>query len=517
MHNVNRLRPNTGVPLRTATLALHSRRVTVPNYDRSALTPAVVHIGVGGFHRAHQASYLDDLARTGASMDWGITGVGLHRPEMKKALAAQDCLYTVVERGPGESNGRVVGSLRRYLYAPDEHAEVTTALADPRTRLVTLTITGDGYHRDALTDEFDADCPAVRHDLQGPGPYLTAWAYLADALALRRRSGLPPFSVMSCDNVPDNGGAARRALVGFTAQRNPPLARWIERNVAFPATMVDRITPKTTPAATAAVAETFGIADRWPVLAEPFRQWVVEDSFCNGRPPLEDVGVDIVADVSPYRLVKTRMLNGSHCALGYLGILLGHETTDVAMRDPRVYRFIEQLMASELSPLLEGVADIDLVDYRLTLLSRLTNPGVPDALSRLAARGSTKMPSYLLPSLRQARSRGLPTALLTLAVAAWFRYLRGYDLTGRPVIVEDERAQQFSTLARLGLSDPRPLLGVREVFGDLGDDPEFVGALECMMRVIDQRGVSAALQTVLAGRHGHRLQEGSDVAIPSSA
>ncbi|WNG88062.1 mannitol dehydrogenase family protein [Mycobacterium sp. ITM-2016-00317] len=515
MSNVIRLRPNTGVPLNSATLDLHAGRLSVPKYDRSALTPSVVHIGVGGFHRAHQGSYFDDLARAGLSMDWGVTGVGLHRDEMKKALVPQDCLYTVIERGADRSEGRVVGAMRRYLFAPDEHAAVRAVLADERTRLVTLTITGDGYHRNPATGDFDADSAAVRHDLQGPVSYRTAWAYLVDALEQRRRSGLPPFTVMSCDNVPDNGDAARTALVGFAEQRDAELARWIEQNVAFPSTMVDRITPKTTPTEITRIAETHGIADRWPVVAEPFRQWVIEDAFCNGRPPLDGVGAQFVPDVAPYKLVKTRLLNGSHCAVSYLGILLRHETTDAAMNDPDVYHYVEQLMRTELCPLLDGTADVDLNDYCATLLERLSNPGVADRLSRLAARGSTKMPSYLLPSLQQARRENRPTSMLTLAVAAWFRYLRGYDLSGRPITVEDQRAEELTPIAKVGLSDPRPLLAVRKYFGDLGDDEGFVLELERMLRDIDQRGLAATLRKTVGSRHFNQSwQEGRDVAAP---
>lgn len=500
MSNVIRLRADTGVPLSTATLEVHARRVAVPRYDRAALRPSVVHIGVGGFHRAHQAAYFDDLARDRVSMDWGVTGVGLHRPEMRDALLPQDCLYTMVERGAGESTSRVVGALRRYLFAPEEHAQVVKALTDERTQLVTLTVTGDGYCRSPGTDEFDADALAVRHDLERAGPYLTAWSYLADALDNRRRSGSRPFTVMSCDNVPDNGGVARRALVGFAAQRDPALARWIERNVSFPATMVDRITPKTTAAQRAEVVKSFGIDDRWPVIAEPFRQWVVEDAFCADRPPLDAVGVDIVTDVGPYKLVKTRMLNGSHCALSYLGILLGHATTDEAMRNRDVSGYLDQLMSSEVCPLLGDVTEMDLDEYRATVLTRLSNPGIPDQLSRLAARGSTKVPSYLLPSLRRARVEGRPAPMLTLALAAWFRYLRGYDLQGRPVTIEDQRARQLQVLAKAGLGDPRPLLGLRDVFGDLGDDREFVVSLERMLRDIDMRGLAAVLHNTLGLR-----------------
>ncbi|MDQ1730102.1 MAG: mannitol 2-dehydrogenase, partial [Pseudonocardiales bacterium] len=477
MSNVVRLRRNTEIPLNNATLELHARRLAVPNYDRSALTESVVHVGVGGFHRAHQGTYFDDLARLGFT-EWGVSGLGLHRRRLKEALEPQDCLYTVVEQGSDGAEGRVVGSMCRYLYTPDEHVQAIEVLADERTALVTLTITGDGYHRDAVTGDFDAGCSAVRRDLSQAGPYTTAWAYLVEALDRRRLAGLPPFTVMSCDNLPDNGGAARKAVVGFAAQRSARLAKWIECNVAFPSTMVDRITPVLNDAEIAGIQYDFGIIDRCPVVAEPFRQWVVEDAFSGSRPPLDEVGVEFVSDISPHKLVKTRLLNGSHCAMSYLGILLGHQTTDAAMSDSNVYRYVERLMRTEVSPLLRERVTIDCADYQSTLLERFSNPGMPDKLSRLAARGSVKMPSYLLPSLHEGRAENRPTAMLTLALAAWIRYLRGYDLQGKPIVIEDQRGSELRTLALTGLADPRPLLNVRDVFGSLVDDVVFVEALE---------------------------------------
>jgi mannitol-1-phosphate/altronate dehydrogenase len=516
MSNVIRLRPSTKVPLNNATLELHARRLAVPSYDRSALTCSVVHIGVGGFHRAHQGSYFDDLARLGFT-DWGVTGMGLHHRAAKEALEPQDCLYTLVEQGSDGAEGRVVGSLCRYLYTPEEHLAAIEALVDERTRLVTLTITGGGYHRDAVTGDFDAACSAVRRDLSQPGPYTTAWAYLVEALDRRRLAGGAPFTVMSCDNLPDNGDAARKAVVGFAAQRSARLAKWIECNVAFPSTMVDRITPTLNDAEIVGVQEDFGVVDRWPVVTEPFRQWVVEDAFCGSRPPLDEVGVEIVSDISPHKLVKTRLLNGSHCAMSYLGILLGHQTTDAAMRDSRVYRYVEQLMRTEVSPLLSGGLTIDCAGYRSTLLERFSNPGIPDKLSRLAARGSVKMPSYLLPSLHEARAENRPTALLTLAVAAWIRYLRGYDLQGKPIVVEDKRGGQFRTLALTGLADPRPLLNVRDVFGSLIDDVVFVEALENMLHDIDRIGLAATLGKLLVAQPGRARYEESDSVATSTS
>jgi mannitol 2-dehydrogenase len=494
-----RLRADVAIPLVDNTLSLHSKAIAVPTYDRSSLTSGIVHVGVGGFHRAHQAVYFDDLASKGVSSSWGVTGVGLRSPEMKTALAAQDCLYSVVERSAEAERVRVIGSLIRCLYAPEESERVAAALADERTRVVTLTITGDGYCLRPGSSQFDEQSDAVRADVQSSGPFRTAWAYLAAALADRRRRGVPPFTVMSCDNVPDNGRAARTALVSFAALRDPALAAWIEANVAFPSSMVDRITPKTTPDDRNLLERTFGVLDRWPVITEPFSQWVIEDAFCNERPPLEEVGVEFVEDVAAHKLVKSRLLNGTHCALGYLGLLAGYGTAYEAMQNPLIHRYVYTLMSEEVAPLLPHVPGFDLDEYRAIVMRRLMNPRISDQLSRLAARGSTKMPMYLLPSISEARTRSQPHALLTLAAAAWLRHLRGYDFEGRRVEVQDVRAQQLTTLAKVAHNDPRPLLQMPGLFGPLGRDDDFARCLGDKLRDLDNLGVQGALHRALLG------------------
>jgi fructuronate reductase/mannitol 2-dehydrogenase len=498
-----RLLSEPGFELKNSALREENARVTLPAYDRDALVPAIVHIGVGGFHRAHQAVYLDELAARGISLDWGVVGAGLHGREMKQALAQQDHLYTVVERGADHEQARVVGAMTDYIYAPEESNRLRATLADPRVRIVSLTITGNGYHLDPNTGELDDKCPEVVGDLRSPEHFTTAIAYLVDALDARRRGGIQPFTVLSCDNIPENGPAARRAVVGFAELRDPALARWIESNVSFPSTMVDRITPKTSPSDHALVERKFGIVDRWPVVTEPFSQWVIEDDFCNGRPPLEEVGVDFVADVAPYKLAKTRMLNGSHCALGVVGALLGHETTGQAMKDHLVSGYIEQLLRIELSPLVPPVDGLDLAEYRCSLMKRFANPKIGDRLSRLRARGSTKFPAYLLPSLHEARATGEPSTLLIVAVAAWMRSLRGTDLEGRDMEIEDARADELRALAPAG-SDPRPLLGMKDVFGSLANDVSLVTELEETLKAIDRDGLRSVLR-----RSAYRFEKGA--------
>jgi fructuronate reductase/mannitol 2-dehydrogenase len=487
----------TGRPLNDRTAASLAGRLDVPAYDRAALTPAIVHIGVGGFHRAHQAVYLDDLARIGHT-GWGEIGVGLRSTTIRDALTPQDGLFTVVERGARGDAARVVGSMIGYRYAPDDPQAVLDVLADRRTRIVTLTITGGGYHVDS-TGVFRGDEPAVLADLASPTVPTTAAGYLVEALDRRRRAGLPGFTVLSCDNLPDNGACARASVLGFARLRDDRLARWIDANVSFPASMVDRITPETDDAVRRLVADLFDVRDRSPVVTEPFRQWVVEDDFCQGRPPLEDVGVQFVGDVAPYRLMKTRLLNAGHSALGYLGVLTGgYRTTSEAMANPLIADYLAVLMREEVAPLLPAVPGVDLGAYQRTVLERFANPRISDQLSRLCGRGSTKMPAYLLPSLHEARRQGRPALLLTLAVAAWSCYLRGYDLSGNPIDVRDARRDALQALAMAGGNDPRPLLADRAVFGRLSEDAELATTLECALHDLELYGPAATICDYLA-------------------
>jgi mannitol 2-dehydrogenase len=483
--------------LTDSNLASLAGRIDVPTYDRAELTPAVVHIGVGRFHRAHQAVYLDDLAGNG-NTEWGEIGVGLRSPVTRDALGPQNCLFTVVERGGLDDKARVIGSMVGYRYAPDDPHAVVTLLADPRTRLVTLTITGDGYHLDSR-GVFRGQDPAVLADLAHPAVPATAAGYLVEGLARRRRAGLPGFTVLSCDNLPDNGACARAMVLGFARMRDAKLASWIDSHVTFPGSMVDRITPRTDDADRAFVTGRFGVRDRSPVITEPFRQWVVEDAFCQGRPPLEQVGVQFVADVAPYKLAKTRLLNAGHSALGYLGHLLGrYRTTGEAMANPVIADYLAALMREEVAPLLPPVPGMDLDVYQRTVLERFANPSIGDELSRLCARGSTKMPAYLLPSLSAARQQGRPTLLLTLAVAAWSWYLRGYDICGNPIDVQDRLKDVLQPRAVSGGNDPRVLLTQRSVFGRLGDDAEFVSTLECALHDMEVYGPIATVCEYLA-------------------
>jgi mannitol 2-dehydrogenase len=455
-------------------------RVSVPSYDRQSLRPGIVHLGVGAFHRSHQAAYLDRLAASGASDEWGVLGIGLRNGSGRAELLRQNCLYSLLERSPAGDRVRVVGSLLDYLYAREEPGKALAALTSEETKIVTLTVTGDGY---------GSESPVPR--------------FLVEALRLRRKAGFQPFTVLSCDNLPQNGVTARDAVLAYARRRDEEsFAAWIEANVSFPSTVVDRITPVTEAAHRRLLERDFGIQDRSPVVAEDFTQWIIEDDFCNGRPPLEEVGVQFVPDVTPYELHKKRLLNGTHSAIGYLGHLSGHDRIDGAIEDPRLREFAESLMG-EVAPLLPEVLGLDVDDYRETLLERFGNPRIGDRLRRLCGRGSTKMPAYLLPSLQEAVEEGTPHENLTLALAAWVRYLTGVDLEGGPIEVEDVRWGALKPLAQAAPADPRPLLEEREIFGSLAEDDGFVERLTGTIRLLDARGPAAA--TEVCARSGQAL------------
>jgi mannitol 2-dehydrogenase len=478
--------PARTVPLSDRTLSRLPPDVSAPHYDRGALRAGIVHFGVGGFHRAHQAVYLDELARLGVS-DWGIVGVGLHSREIGEVLASQDLLYTVVERSSDRDRVRVNGAMTRYLLAPEDPEAVLAALVEDGIRLVTLTITGTSYRIHPHTGEFDADDDDIRADLAEPSRPRTVFGYLVEALDRRRRSGLPPFTVLSCDNMQHNGAAARTAVVSFARLRDEELAAWIEEHVAFPSSMVDRITPSTTPEERDAIAAETGVDDGWPVVTEPFRQWIVEDTFANGRPPLEQVGVQFVDEVAPYEVVKTRLLNAGHTAIGYLGYLAGYRTTDELMADPVFREFLTRMMAEEIAPLLPTPPGMDLADYQTTLLDRLSNPRMADQLARLGRRGSTKVPNYLLPSIRAALDQDRPHQLLCLAIAGWLRFLRGNDYAGEELPVQGPRPDLIEVARKAG-TDASPLLSDEGVFHELGSDPRFVDRVQRALEALEHEG-----------------------------
>nr|WP_280253309.1 mannitol dehydrogenase family protein [Nocardia abscessus] len=474
-------------------------RVSTPGYDRSRISPGIVHFGVGGFHRAHQAMYVDRLLEHGLGDEWGICGVGVLPGDrrMRDALRAQDGLYTLSTVAPdGTWTTRTIGSLVEYRYAPDDPEAVVAKLADPATRIVSLTITEGGYHIAPATGEFDADDPAIRADLAGDAPPATVFGLVVEALSRRRSCGIAPFTVLSCDNIEGNGNVARRMFGAFAALRDAGLGSWVAEQVCFPNSMVDRITPVTPPGATAEIERRYGLTDRWPVVTEPFAQWVLEDSFGLGRPPFEQVGVQLVDDVTPYELMKLRLLNASHQALCYFGYLSGYRLVHDAAQDPAFRRFLLRYMDLEATPTLRAVSGVDLDAYKRTLLDRFANPAIGDTIARLCAESSDRIPKWLLPVVRAQLAVGGEIDCAAAVVASWARYAEGVDERGEPIEIVDRLRDRLVPLARRQREQPTAFLGERSLFGDLIEHPRFVSAYLAALDSLRTRGARATVENL---------------------
>jgi mannitol 2-dehydrogenase len=471
-----------------------------PAYDRARVTTGVVHFGVGGFHRAHQAAYHDRLMNEGKALDWGICGVGVMPADrrMKEALDAQDGLYTlVVKHTDGTYEPRVIGAITEYLFAPDDPEAVIEKLADSATRIVSLTVTEGGYSIDPVSGEFDPS--GVAHDLEPGAAPQTTFGLVTEALRRRRARGLAPFTVMSCDNLQGNGHLSRHAFSAFARLRDPELGAWVEREVRFPNSMVDRITPQTTDEDRAEVRERFGIDDRWPVVCEPFTQWVLEDTFSLGRPPYEDAGVQVVEDVEPYELMKLRLLNASHQALCYFAYLAGYRLVHDAAQDPLFRAFLRGYMDEEATPTLAPVPGVDLDEYKQTLIERFSNPEVRDTIARLCAESSDRIPKWLLPVVRAQLDAGGPIEHSAAVVASWARYAEGVDEQGEPIEVVDRLSDSLTAIARRRREEPDAFIANRELFGDLVDDRRFADAYRSALRSLHERGARATLESIVKG------------------
>lgn len=471
--------------------------VQKPRYDRRKVAVGIVHFGVGGFHRAHQAMYVDALMNRGKALDWGICGVGTMAADesMRDVMSAQDGLYTLVlKHADGTLEPRVIGSIVEYLYAPDAPEAVIARLASPLTRIVSLTITEGGYNIHHVTGEFDADNPLVQRDLRPGAVPQSVFGLVVEALERRRARGTPPFTVMSCDNIQGNGHVARRVFTAFARLRDPELADWIEREVRFPSSMVDRITPMTTDADRALVEEQLNIVDAWPVVCEPFTQWVLEDEFGAGRPPLEEVGVQLVESVEPYELMKLRLLNAGHQALGYPGYLAGYRLVHEACQDPLFSDFLMRYMDDEATPTLAPVPGIDLVEYKRSLIERFSNPNVRDTLARLCAESSDRIPKFLLPVIREQLRRGGEITRSSAIVASWARYAEGVDEQGEPIEVIDQLRDRLMAAAKRQRVDPTAFIADQGVFGDLANEERFRTAYLSALATLHEHGARALLE-----------------------
>lgn len=493
--------------LSTNTLNALSAQVKVPDYDRSEVTPGIVHFGVGGFHRAHQALYLDKLMSQGKAMDFGIIGMGvmLSDARMRDALHSQDCLYTLTEKSPdGTEETRVVGSIIDYVYSPDDPAAAVKLLADPQIRIVSLTVTEGGYNFDHVKGEFDLKNEHVAADIsdlrnEDFSQLRTFYGLVTAALISRWRQETAPFTVMSCDNIQGNGEMAHRMFKAFAGAVDSELAEWIEGHVSFPNSMVDRITPETTDADRADISEKFGYVDEWPVVCENFTQWVLEENFVNDRPPYEDVGVEVVDDVVPYELMKLRLLNASHQGLCYFGYLAGHRLVHDVMADHRFQDFLLAYMEREGTPSLQPLPGVDLDAYRKELIDRFGNSAVKDTVARLCAESSDRIPKWLLPVVRENLATGnAPVTLSAAIVASWARYAEGIDESGDVITIVDPLADRLQRNAQSNRTDSLAFLRDREIFGDLCENSIFTAEYARVLESLHAQGSIATLDMLLS-------------------
>lgn len=475
--------------------------IAKPAYTRREIGVGIVHFGVGGFHRAHQAMYVDRLLNSGAD-GWGICGVGVLPGDRRMAdvMDAQDCLYTLVSMNPdGSRDARVMGSIVDYRFAPDDRDAVVELLAAPTTRIVSLTITEGGYNVTGAKGVGEG--PAAGPD--------SVFGLVTDALARRRDRGVPSPTIVSCDNIEGNGEVAREAFTAYAESNHPGLAEWMSEHTRFPNSMVDRITPVTTPDVIDALARDFGVEDQWPVAAEPFTSWVLEDSFSDGRPAFEDVDVLLVDDVTPYELMKLRLLNASHQALCYFAYLAGYRLVHDAAGDELFAEFLRRYMDSEGTPTLLPVPGIDLPDYKRTLIERFANPGVRDTVVRLCFGSSDRIPKWLLPVIRENLASGAPIELSAAVVASWARYAEGVDEQGEPIDVQDQLADTLVPIAKSQREHPTAFIENVEVFGDLAEQQRFVDAYVWALDSLHRDGARATLEKLVASAGGERSDGGN--------
>ena len=475
--------------------------VAAPAYDRAKLSPGIVHFGVGNFHRAHQAVYLDDLFATGRDHDWALIGAGVREADvdMRAKLAAQDWLTTVVEQEANKTTVRVTGPMVNFV-RPFDVAAMLDTLSRPAIRIVSLTVTEGGYCIDPATQRFDPNHPEIAYDAAHFDAPKSAFGLIAAGLKRRRAAGVAPFTVMSCDNIPGNGHVCENAVAGLAELVDPELAAWIRKTVAFPNSMVDRITPATSDRERAILADRYGVEDNWPVFCEEFRQWVIEDRFPAGRPALETVGATFVADVAPYEHMKIRILNGGHAAIAYPAGLLDIHFVHEAMQDAQIATFLETLEKREILPVVPPPPGVSLEAYRLKVAERFANPKIGDTIARLCLDGSNRQPKFILPSALDRLKAGQGFAGLALVSALWCRYCYGESESGKVIPPNDPSWDRLQQAARSARADPRAFLAMRDIFGELADAPAYVAAFSNALTRLWSQGVRATLDDYLAGR-----------------
>ena len=463
-------------------------RLACPIYKRNAVKAGIVHIGIGGFHRSHQAYYIHQLLGDTQHADWGICGIGLREGDrnMANVLKEQDCLYTLITQHPeGKETCEVIGSIVDYIFAIETPDLAIDRMAYPDTKIVSLTITEGGYNFNPITGEFDFDNPDIQLEIRYPNEPKTVFGFLTAALKKRREEGLPAFTILSCDNIQHNGDIARKMLLSFVQKQDPSLFNWIENEVRFPNSMVDRITPVTPKSSIEFLRNKYQLKDDWPIVCEPYIQWVIEDDFSNGRPPLEKLGVQFVPDVTPYEKMKIRFLNAGHSVLGIPGAVYGHATINACMEDKIFASFMRQFMDREVSPLLGEIEGIDLTDYKNNLEERFANPNIKDSVSRICSENSAKLPKFLIPTIQENLVAGGSIKYGTFILAVWCYYSdKRVDVNNNPIEIIDDRKAELHQRANQYEQDRLSFLRIPDIFGSLLENERFVKHYSKMIEAI---------------------------------
>ena len=473
--------------------------VVTPRYARSSLTPGIVHFGVGNFHRAHLAVYLDELFNMGLDHDWAIIGAGVMPSDefMCQKLKAQDFLTTVVEQDANYSAARVTGPMIDFI-PPSERQRLMATLADPAIRIVSLTVTEGGYMINPATGKFDPQHPALQRDAKNPDDPTSVFGLILHGLKVRKAKGLAPYTVMSCDNVPHNGVVTRNAVAGLARLMDPALAEWIETKVAFPNAMVDRITPATSDRERQIALEKFGVEDNWPVFCEEFKQWVLEDNFTQGRPAFEKVGAQFVDDVTPFEYMKIRILNGGHAVIAYAGSMLDVHFVHEAMEHPLVHGLFEKVEQDEIIPTVMPVPNTNIQDYYKLIDRRFSNPKIGDTERRLALDGSNRQPKFIVPVIADNLEAGRSIEGCALESALWCRYCAGTTDSGKVTEPNDPVWDRLQALALKAKSDPVQWLTMEDIYGDVAKDERFRTAFKAWLTMLWSQGTAKTLQHYIA-------------------
>ncbi|MFA8388192.1 MAG: mannitol dehydrogenase family protein [Pelagibaca sp.] len=482
------------IALSLATLDQLPEGIGRPRYDRADLTPGIVHIGLGNFHRAHQAWYLHRLMQQGHALDWAIIGAGVRAGDarMRDSLLTQDCLTTLIELDPAGISVEVIGSMVDFLPVEEDNAALIAAMSDPRIRIVSLTVTEGGYYRDA-TGALDRMHPDIQHDMAHPDTPRTAFGAMVAALRNRKRAGHAPFTGQSCDNLQGNGTILRQTIIGLAMGTDPDLARWIDEHASFPNSMVDCIVPATGEAERKR-ARDLGIEDAVPVTHENFRQWVIEDAFCQGRPEWDSAGATFTQDVHSYEAMKIRMLNAGHQVLANAGEILGLPTISACMTDPQIAPFFRKVQMVEIAPHVEAVPGTPPEAYLDLITRRFANPEIHDTTRRVAFDGSSRHTGFVLPILRDALASDAPIAGLALTEALWARMCFGTREDGSLIEANDPMWTSLQTTAGFARKEPAVWLRQTQIYGDLAGHERFAAAFERWLSRIWEVGTRVVLQ-----------------------